>query len=186
MAAWAVTAPGPIDDGPLELVERAVPEPGPGHVRVRISVCGVCRTDLHLAEGDLPPHRPGAVPGHEAVGVVDACGPGATRFRVGERVGAAWLASTCGECRVCRTRRENLCLTPRFTGWDIDGGYAGYLVAREGYLYRLPDRFDDEAVAPLLCAGIIGYRALRRAELPPGGRLGLYGFGGSAHLTAQV
>lgn len=186
MRAWAVMSPGPIGSGPLRLVERPVPEPGPGEVRLRVAVCGVCRTDLHLAEGDLRPRRAGVVPGHEVVGYIDAQGSGSSRFALGERVGAAWLASSCGHCRYCLANRENLCTSPRFTGWDIDGGFAEYMVADERFLYRLPPVFDDQAVAPLLCAGIIGFRALRRAELPPGGRLGLYGFGGSAHLTAQV
>jgi propanol-preferring alcohol dehydrogenase len=149
-------------------------------------VCGVCRTDLHVAEGDLVPHAPEVVPGHEVVGVVDAAGPGASRFALGERIGIAWLRSTCGACRFCRGGAENLCLTPRFTGWDADGGYAEYAVIHEDYAYRLPDGYSDDAVAPLLCAGIIGYRALRRSAVAPGGRLGIYGFGGSAHLTAQV
>jgi propanol-preferring alcohol dehydrogenase len=172
--------------GPLDLVERPEPRPGPGVVRVRVSVCGVCRTDLHLAEGDLPPRRDRVVPGHEVVGVVDDLGPGARRFELGERVGIAWLRHTCGTCRFCARGDENLCLTPRFTGWDADGGYAELAVVDERYAYRLPDRFDDAEAAPLLCAGIIGYRALRRAALPPGGRLGIYGFGASAHLAAQV
>lgn len=181
-----MTAPGPIDSRPLRLGERRVPEPGPGEVRIRVSVCGVCRTDLHLCEGDLQPHRRGIVPGHEVVGRVDRLGAGCTRLRVGQRVGAAWLAESCGRCRYCRHGRENLCLSPRFTGWDADGGFAEYMVADERFVYELPDRFDDEAAAPLLCAGIIGYRSLRRAELPAGGRLGIYGFGASAHITAQV
>jgi alcohol dehydrogenase, propanol-preferring len=186
MRAWAVGTPGPIATGPLVLVDRPVPEPGPGEILVRMSPCGVCRTDLHLAEGDLPPHRPGTVPGHEVVGVVDALGPGAGRFRLGERAGIAWLRHTCGRCRWCRRGAENLCIDPRFTGWDADGGYAEWAVVEEAYAYRLPEEYDDEHAAPLLCAGIIGYRALRRADLPPGGRLGLYGFGASAHLAAQV
>jgi propanol-preferring alcohol dehydrogenase len=181
-----VTVPGPIDEGPVEPVERPIPTPGPGEVRVKVSVCGVCRTDLHLAEGDLAPKRPGVVPGHEVVGIVDALGPGATRFREGERIGIAWLRHTCGVCRFCRRGDENLCVAPRFTGWDDDGGYAEYAVVEEPYAYRLPEGFDDEHAAPLLCAGIIGYRALRRSLLPPGGRLGIYGFGSSAHITAQV
>jgi propanol-preferring alcohol dehydrogenase len=155
-------------------------------VRVAVSVCGVCRTDLHLAEGDLDPHGTDVVPGHEIVGVVDALGPGARRFEVGERIGVAWLRHTCGSCRFCARGDENLCIDPRFTGWDADGGYAEHAVVDERYAYRLPDVFSDDQAAPLLCAGIIGYRALRRAELPPGGRLGIYGFGGSAHLAAQV
>ena len=149
-------------------------------------MCGVCRTDLHVAEGDLPVHRPRVVPGHEIVGVVDSLGPGASRFTVGDRIGVAWLASTCGACRFCRRGDENLCVSATFTGWDHDGGYAETALADERYAYLLPSQLADEQAAPLLCAGIIGYRALRRCELPPGGRLGLYGFGGSAHLTAQV
>jgi propanol-preferring alcohol dehydrogenase len=186
MQAWVVDEPGPIDDHPLVLVERPIPTPGPGQVRVRVQVCGVCRTDLHLAEADLAPRHPRVVPGHEVVGTVDLLGPGAQRFAEGDRVGIAWLARTCGECRYCRTGRENLCIAPRFTGWDVDGGYAEYLVAEEDYAYSLPSEFNDIHAAPLLCAGIIGYRALRRSECPPGGRLGIYGFGASAHLTAQV
>ena len=148
--------------------------------------CGVCRTDLHLAEGDLPPRRAQVTPGHEIVGIVDAIGPGATRFAVGARVGVPWLAGTDGSCRFCRAGRENLCRAPRFTGWDLDGGYADWCVAHEAFVYLLPDAVSDEQAAPLLCAGIIGYRALRRAAVPPGGSLGIYGFGASAHLTAHL
>jgi propanol-preferring alcohol dehydrogenase len=184
--AWVVVAPGPIDGGPLELVDLPAPLPGPRELRVRVSVCGVCRTDLHLAEGDLAPRRPRVVPGHEVVGVVDAVGDGATRFAVGERVGIAWLRHTCGRCRFCARGDENLCVEPRFTGWDADGGYAELAVVDEAYAYRLPPSFTDDEAAPLLCAGIIGFRALRRAALPAGGRLGIYGFGASAHLAAQV
>jgi alcohol dehydrogenase, propanol-preferring len=163
-----------------------VPEPGANQVRVKVSACGVCRTDLHLVEGDLEPRRKGVIPGHEVVGTIDALGPSAVRFPVGRRVGIPWLGHTCGHCRFCLAGRENLCLTPRFTGWDADGGYAEFAVAHEDYVYELPEDFDDEHAAPLLCAGIIGYRALLRSELPPGGSLGIYGFGGSAHLTAQI
>jgi propanol-preferring alcohol dehydrogenase len=180
MKAWVVRTPG------LALVDREVPVPGPGEVRVRVTVCGVCRTDLHVRDGDLPVHRPEVVPGHEVVGVVDAIGPGAGRFALGERIGIAWLRHTCGVCRFCRRGGENLCLDPRFTGWDEDGGYAEHAVVDERYAYRLPEAFADREAAPLLCGGIIGFRALRRAELPAGGRLGIYGFGGSAHLAAQV
>lgn len=186
MRAWIVPEPRPIDESPLRLVERRVPEPAPGQIRVRVSACGVCRTDLHIAEGDLPPHRRGVVPGHEVVGHVDAGGPGPQRFAVGDRVGIPWLRSTCQTCRFCTSGRENLCTRPTFTGWDEDGGYAEYAVVPDAYAYALPDIFDDEHAAPLLCAGIIGYRAWRRASLPSGGRLGLYGFGASAHLCAQV
>ncbi len=151
-----------------------------------MSTCGVCRTDLHLAEGDLRPHRRDTVPGHEVVGVVDMLGPGATRFALGQRIGIAWLAHTCRTCRFCRRGDENLCLTPGFTGWDHDGGFAEWAVVDERFAYLLPDAFDDLTAAPLLCAGIIGFRSLRRTEVGPGGRLGIYGFGASAHLAAQV
>jgi propanol-preferring alcohol dehydrogenase len=184
--AWVVNRPGPASGRPLRLVQRPAPEPGPGEVRLSVSTCGVCRTDLHLAEGDLPPRRPATAPGHEVVGYVEQLGPGTSRFAVGDRVGVAWLRGTCGRCRFCRRGRENLCAAPVFTGWDVDGGYAERVVVPEGYAYRLPARYDDEHAAPLLCAGIIGYRALRLADLPPGGRLGIYGFGASAHLTAQL
>jgi propanol-preferring alcohol dehydrogenase len=186
MRAWAVTRPAPVDAHPLTFVEREVPKPPPGAVLLEVSVCGVCRTDLHVAEGDLPVHRAQVVPGHEIVGRVVDVGSSVTRFDVGDRAGAAWLHSTCGQCRWCRTGAENLCPSSRYTGWDEDGGYAEYVVVPAAYAYELPTGYADEQVAPLLCAGIIGYRALRRACLPPGGRLGLYGFGGSAHLVAQI
>jgi len=181
-----VDRPGPIDSGPLRLVDRDLPEPGPGQVRVRVRCCGVCRTDLHLAEGDLPPKAPRTTPGHEVVGVVDARGVAAARFEPGDRIGVPWLGGTDGTCRFCRRGAENLCLNPTFTGWDVHGGYAEACLVREEYAYQLPGGLDDEKAAPLLCAGIIGYRALRAAAVPPGGRLGIYGFGGSAHLAAQV
>lgn len=186
MRAWAVDRPGPVDRHPLVRIERPVPEPGPGEVLVRIDACGVCRTDLHLAEGDLAPRRHLVVPGHEVVGVVEALGQASSRLHLGERVGIPWLARTCGTCRFCQRGDENLCEAPAFTGWDRDGGYAEWAVAAEAYVYRLPDAFDVQDAAPLLCAGIIGFRAWRRAHVPPEGRLGIYGFGGSAHLTAQV
>ncbi|MFC8504376.1 zinc-dependent alcohol dehydrogenase family protein [Pedococcus sp. NPDC057267] len=184
MRAWEVTGRGGAP-GRLRLVDRPVPEPAPGEVLVRVEACGVCRTDLHVADGDLAPHRPRVVPGHEVVGTVVRPGSGG-RFRAGDRVGVAWLRHTCGECRWCRSGTENLCPRAEFTGWDHDGGYAEYVVAAAAFAYRVPDSLPAEQAAPLLCAGIIGYRALRRAALPPGGRLGLYGFGASAHLTAQV
>lgn len=186
MRAWWVGRPGPADTGPLVAGERPDPVPGRGEVLVRVRVCGVCRTDLHLAEGDLHPKRPGVVPGHEVVGDVVASGPGADRFQAGERVGVAWLGGTCRVCRFCVRGQENLCLTPTFTGWDRDGGYADLVTVAQDFAYRLPESFRDEEAAPLLCAGIIGYRALLRADLPVGGRLGIYGFGASAHLAAQV
>ena len=184
--AWVVTDPGPIDGGPLRRVERELPEPEPGRIRVRVSCCGVCRTDLHLAEGDLPPRRPQTTPGHEVVGTVDALGADVTQFRIGDRVGVPWPGRTDGSCAYCRRGQENLCESPTFTGWDVDGGYADYCLADAAYVYPLPDAIDDEQAAPLLCAGIIGYRALLRAEVPAGGALCIYGFGGSAHLTAQI
>jgi propanol-preferring alcohol dehydrogenase len=186
MRAWVVHKPGPMATGPVRLTERARPEPGPGELLIRTACCGVCRTDLHLAEGDLPPKAPDVTPGHEVVGEVVEAGPGTVRFRPGDRVGVAWLAGTDGSCRYCRRGAENLCPRSVFTGWDRDGGYAEYVVAADAYVHHVPAGFSDAEAAPLLCAGIIGYRALRRAELPPGGRLGIWGFGGSAHLTAQV
>jgi alcohol dehydrogenase, propanol-preferring len=186
MQAWVVERTAPIEEGPLRRVERDEPQPTAGQVRVRISCCGVCRTDLHLAEGDLPPRRPAVTVGHEIVGTVDALGEGAARFAVGDRVGVPWLAYTDGSCGFCRRGAENLCLHPQFTGWDIDGGYAGACLTNEAYAYRLPAELDDEHAAPLLCAGIIGYRSLLRAAVPVGGRLGIYGFGSSAHITAQI
>lgn len=186
MRAWIVDTPRPIDDGPLRRIERDLPEPGPWQVRVAIRCCGVCRTDLHLAEGDLAPKRHGVTPGHEIVGTVVARGERARRFEVGQRIGVPWLGGTDGSCRFCRRGEENLCTSPTFTGWDVDGGYADECVVDEAYAYALPDSLPDEQAAPLLCAGIIGYRALRAARLRPGGALGIYGFGGSAHLTAQI
>ncbi|MFI6985951.1 zinc-binding alcohol dehydrogenase family protein [Embleya sp. NPDC050154] len=184
--SWVVGRPGPIDTQPLDFVEREWAQPGPGEILVRVEACGVCRTDLHLAEGDLKPHRANTVPGHEVVGVVESVGMDSTRFVTGDRVGIAWLRHTCGRCCRCRSGAENLCPDSRYTGWDADGGFADRLVAPEDYAYALPVDRAAEYLAPLLCAGIIGYRALRRADLPPGGRLGVYGFGASAHLAAQV
>jgi alcohol dehydrogenase, propanol-preferring len=186
MQAWWVETPGPIDGHPLRFGKRPRPQPGPGEIRIRVSACGVCRTDLHLAEGDLPPRRSRTVPGHEIVGTVDRCGEGADRFVLGERVGGAWLRRSCGTCRFCRRHAENLCLDPSFTGWDADGGYAQCVVVPEDWAYRIPPGFTDIQAAPLLCAGIIGYRALRRAELPAHGRLGIYGLGASGHLALQI
>lgn len=185
MRAWAVSGRGGAP-GRLVAVERAVPVPAPDEVLVRVLACGVCRTDLHLADGDLEARAPLRVPGHEAVGEVVEAGGSAYRFVVGDRLGIAWLRRTCGSCRPCRSGRENLCLASEYTGWDADGGFAEYAVVPEAWAYALPADLDPVATAPLLCSGIIGYRALRRAQLPPGGRLGIYGFGASAHLTAQL
>lgn len=164
----------------------AVPQPAAGELLLAVRTCGVCRTDLHVAEGDLPIHRRHVTPGHEVVGEVVALGEGATGFTPGDRVGIAWLRHTCGECGYCLRGDENLCPQSRYTGWDADGGYAEYATVPAQFALRLPGGYSDDELAPLLCAGIIGYRSLMRAELPPGGRLGIYGFGGSAHITAQV
>ena len=187
MRAWRVRRPGPVRSGPLQYDgHAATPDPAAGELLVAVRACGVCRTDLHVAEGDLAVHRPGVVPGHEVVGEVVALGVGAAGFAVGDRVGIAWLRHTCGHCVHCRRGAENLCPDSRYTGWDADGGYADFATVPADFAHRLPEGYTDSELAPLLCAGIIGYRALLRADLPPGGRLGLYGFGGSAHITAQV
>ncbi|GHH14497.1 alcohol dehydrogenase [Streptomyces lanatus] len=181
MRAWSVAGAGA-----LRLVDRPVPVPADDELLVRVRACGVCRTDLHVVEGDLPVHRAGVTPGHEVVGEVAGVGAAVRGFGGGERVGVAWLRWTDGTCRYCVRGSENLCPGSSYTGWDADGGYAEYTTVPAAFAYRLPDGPDDVSLAPLLCAGIIGYRALRRSALPAGGRLGLYGFGGSAHLCAQV
>ena len=187
MRAWRVRQPGPMTTHPLDAVTVDVPVPGPGELLVAVHACGVCRTDLHVAEGDLPVHRHGVIPGHEVVGEVAAIGPDAgDEFAVGDRVGIAWLRHTDGHCRFCVRGQENLCPESRYTGWDADGGYAEFATVPAAFAHHLPGGYSDTELAPLLCAGIIGYRSLLRAELPAGGRLGIYGFGGSAHLTAQV
>ena len=186
MRAWSVTRPGPLDGGPLREVRGPVPAPADDELLVRVRTCGVCRTDLHVAEGDLPVHRPGVTPGHEVVGEVAGAGAAVRGFEPGERVGVAWLRRTDGTCPYCLRGAENLCPASSYTGWDADGGYAAYTTVPAAFTHRLPEGLDDVGLAPLLCAGIIGYRALRRSALPPGGRLGLYGFGGSAHLCAQL
>ena len=186
MLAWAVAEPGGRGGERLRREHRPLPEPGPGDLLVRVRASGVCRTDLHVVMGDLPPHRSPVVPGHEVVGEVSDVGEAVTGWRTGERAGIAWLRHTDGTCVYCGRGAENLCPASRYTGWDADGGYAEYAVVPADYAYRLPDGYPDERLAPLLCAGIIGYRALRRSDLPPGGRLGIYGFGGSAHIAAQV
>ncbi|WP_283679903.1 zinc-dependent alcohol dehydrogenase family protein [Lentilactobacillus sp. Marseille-Q4993] len=188
MRAWQVTTPGPIDGdkAPLELVEKPVPVPNVGEVLVRVLTCGVCHTDLHVTEGDLPVHKSHVTPGHEIVGEVVKLGESANRFKIGDRIGIPWLRWTCGVCEYCRSGQENLCPNSLYTGWDHDGGYAEYVTVPEGFAYRIPDQFDSQTAAPLLCAGIIGYRAFLRANVPAGGSLGLYGFGGSAHITAQI
>lgn len=176
----------PVKKQSLNLVDLPVPEPGRGQVRLKVTVCGVCHTDLHIVEGDIQPSVMPIVPGHQVVGVVDALGGGVTKVRLGERVGVPWLYDTCGECEFCQHGEENLCPQARFTGFDVNGGFAEYMLAEAGFVLPLPDGIADVQAAPLLCAGIIGYRSLRVAGLKLGERLGLFGFGASAHLTIQV
>lgn len=172
--------------GALVPATRRVPVPARDEVLVAVEACGVCRTDLHVIDREIPPHRPRVIPGHQAVGTIVSVGSAVRDLEPGERVGVPWLRRTCGTCLWCREGRENLCHASQYTGWDADGGFAEYLTAPEAYVYPLPEDADPVEIAPLLCAGIIGYRALTRAALPPGGRLGIYGFGSSAHLTAQL
>ena len=186
MRAMVLTDTAAITSSPLAWREVPTPEPGPGEVRVRVRCCAICRTDLHVIEGELPPERRPVIPGHQVVGTVDALGPGCQRFQLGQRVGIAWLRHTCGQCRFCLAGRENLCPHARRTGYHADGGYAEFALVAENFAYAIPAVFDDVVAAPLLCAGIIGYRALARAELPRGGRLALYGFGSSAHVVLQI
>ena len=183
MRALALHAQAPIDTAPLVLEERPIPSPQPGEVLVEVRACGICRTDLHVVEGDLPLIVTPIVPGHQVVGRVVRDG---ARLRAGDRVGIAWLRWTDGTCPFCRDGRENLCARARFTGWHADGGFADYTTVREAYAYALPATLGDAEAAPLLCAGIIGYRALRLSAVRPGGRLGIYGFGSSASVTIQV
>ena len=176
----------PIDQNPLQLVDFPVPEPGPEDVLLRIKVCGVCHTDLHTVEGELPEVKLPIIPGHQIIGTVEKMGEKASRFKEGERIGVAWLYSSCTRCGYCTLENENLCESARFTGYHVNGGYAEYMVVPEKFAYVIPEIFSDEEASPLLCAGIIGYRALRLSEIKPGQRLGLYGFGASAHVAIQV
>lgn len=186
MKAMVLHDIAPIESSPLHCEDLADPAPGPGKVRLKVSCCTVCRTDLHVIEGDLPRARLPVIPGHQVVGTVDRLGAGCRLLQPGMRVGVAWLRHTCGQCDYCRRDRENLCESPRFTGYHEHGGYAEYAVVPEQFAYLIPDGFDDTSAAPLLCAGIIGYRALKRSNLQPGERLGLYGFGSSAHVVLQI
>ncbi|MGD9727712.1 MAG: zinc-dependent alcohol dehydrogenase family protein [Nitrospiraceae bacterium] len=186
MRAMVLAHPAAVTTNPLALREVARPEPGPGQVRVRIRVCGVCRTDLHVVEGELAEVPPDIIPGHEVVGIVEKLGRDVNDLKEGDRVGIAWLQATCGRCEFCLSGRENLCLRATFTGYRVNGGYAEYAVVAARYAYPLPPRFTDDEAAPLLCAGIIGYRALRLSGIKPGQRLGLYGFGASAHIAIQI
>lgn len=186
MQVMQLTHPGPITGRPLALVERPDPRPAPGDLLVKVTACGVCRTDLQLAEGDLRAKTLPIVPGHQAVGRVVEVGVGVTGWRVGDRVGVAWLGGTCGACARCREGRENLCGRAELTGWDRDGGFATHVIVHAVYALRLPDGFDDLAAAPLLCGGVVGYRSLKLCGIRPGGRLGLYGFGASALIAIQI
>lgn len=186
MKAMVLEAPGPIERAPLQLRDWPCPEPGEGEIRLRVRYCAVCRTDLHIVEGELTPPRLPIIPGHMIVGEVDALGPGCHRYQQGDRAGVAWLRHTCGACLYCRSGRENLCEASAYTGLDAHGGYAEYCIAAEAYAYALPSACDDLDAAPLLCSGIIGYRALERARVPEGGTLALYGFGSSAHVILQI
>ncbi|MBI3962433.1 MAG: zinc-dependent alcohol dehydrogenase family protein [Deinococcus sp.] len=186
MRALVLITPQPVAQAPLKLADMPVPAPGLGEVLVQVRTCGVCHTDLHLVEGELPRAKRPVVPGHQVVGVVAQVGPGVSQFTPGQRVGVAWLHRACGACDFCRRGEENLCPGARFTGCDVDGGYAEYLLAQVDFTYALPGGFSDAQAAPLLCAGIIGYRSLRLSEVRPGERLGLFGFGASAHLASQV
>jgi propanol-preferring alcohol dehydrogenase len=187
--AMVLDMPALVETRPLQMCEKGLPVPGPDEVRVCVEACGVCRTDLHVVEGDLAPRLPGIVPGHEVVGRVDALGANLEprpSLEIGARVGVPWLHRACGGCRFCLRGAENLCLEPRFTGWEVDGGYAEYCLAPADFVYAMPEDRSARELAPLLCAGIIGYRAYRRSGVMPGQRLGLYGFGGSAHIAIQV
>ncbi|MGH9354740.1 MAG: zinc-dependent alcohol dehydrogenase family protein [Terriglobia bacterium] len=186
MKACVLHGPAVIESNPLDFTSVPEPEPQQDEVLVRIAACGVCRTDLHVIEGELPPRKRPVIPGHQIVGVIEKPGPGVTRLCAGSRVGIPWLHHTCGVCQYCRAGKENLCDNATFTGYTVDGGYAEYTVAPEKFVYPIPDRFPDLQAAPLLCAGIIGFRALRLSGIQPGGRLGFYGFGAAAHVAIQV
>lgn len=190
MKAWVLKAQPPVHSRPLQLVDVPLPEPADDEIRLRVSTCGICRTDLHVVEGDLPVRRSPLVPGHQIVGVVDAIGGAVENFSVGDRVGVAWLHRTCGKCRFCIDGKENLCDQPDFTGWTVDGGYAEYTIAPATFTYKIPPAFDDVQAAPLLCAGIIGFRCLRLTGLTApewkGARLGIYGFGAAGHIAIQL
>src|SRR5207245_557414 len=186
MKACVLRAAAGIETNPLEYAEVATPQPKAGEVLVRVRACGVCRTDLHVIEGELPPRKSPVIPGHQVVGVIEKRGEGAQRFAAGARVGVAWLYRTDGTCEYCRSGAENLCDNPGFTGYSVDGGYADYIVAPEDFVYTIPESFPDEQAAPLLCAGIIGFRSLRLSRTKAGGRLGFYGFGAAAHVAIQV
>jgi propanol-preferring alcohol dehydrogenase len=186
MKACVLHSAAPVEKNPLDFIDVPTPQPGPREILVRVKVCGVCRTDLHVIEGELPPRKSPVIPGHQIVGVVEKTGKGATRFQVGSRVGIPWLHKTDQVCEYCRAGKENLCDDPTFTGYTVDGGYAEYAVAPDDFVYAIPDSFPDGQAAPLLCAGIIGFRSLRLSGITSGGRLAFYGFGAAAHVAIQV
>jgi alcohol dehydrogenase, propanol-preferring len=186
MKASILPARAAVETNPLRYTDVPIPEPRAGEVLVRVHVCGVCRTDLHVVEGELPILKTPVIPGHQVVGLVERAGPNSNRFQIGDRVGVAWLHSTDGTCEHCRSAHENLCDAATFTGYTVDGGYADYVVAREDFVYRIPDSFSDLEAAPLLCAGIIGFRCLRVSGIEGGQTLGFYGFGAAAHVAIQV
>jgi alcohol dehydrogenase, propanol-preferring len=186
MKAHLLKSPAPVETNPLVLSEVPVPQPGRGEVLVKVSACGICRTDLHVTEGELPPRKQPVIPGHQVVGVIEQLGPGASLYPLGTRVGVPWLHKTDGVCEYCRTGRENLCEAPLFTGYSVDGGFAEYTVAPEAFVYPIPEGFGDLQAAPLLCAGIIGFRCLRVSGIARGGNLGIYGFGAAGHVCLQV
>ncbi len=186
MKAQQLLSPRPIDENPLESREVAIPRPGTHEVVLKVHVCGICHTDLHVVEGDLPLPKIPVIPGHQIIGIVEEIGEDCTKWRKGERLGVPWLYSTCGTCEYCQSGRENLCDRARFTGFSVDGGFAEFVVVHENFLYRVPETFTDEHAAPLMCAGVIGYRSLRLSGIRPGRRIGLYGFGASAHIAIQI
>jgi alcohol dehydrogenase, propanol-preferring len=186
MKAHQLRSPGPVDTSPLSLVEVPTPVPADDQLLIRVRTCGICHTDLHIVEGELPLPRLPLTPGHQIVGIIERAGSSVTAFHQGDRVGVPWLFHTCGVCPFCRSGRENLCDRGMFTGYHVDGGYAEFMVVGEKFAYRIPDAYSDIHAAPLLCAGVIGFRALRLSEMRPGGRLGIYGFGASAHIAMQI
>jgi len=186
MRAMCCENPRPINQNPLALVETPAPEPAVHEIRLQIRTCGICHTDLHVVEGDLPPQKQPVIPGHQIVGVVEALGDDVQRFKIGDRVGVPWLNRTCGTCVFCQRGKENLCENAQFTGYRVDGGFAEYIVVHEDFAYAIPETFSPAAAAPLLCAGVIGYRALRLSGIQSDQRLGLFGFGASAHIVIQI
>jgi propanol-preferring alcohol dehydrogenase len=175
-----------IETGPLSFQDMPIPKPEPDELLIKVKACGVCHTDLHIIEGEIPLHKTPIVPGHEIIGIVEEAGKGVKSFKKGDRVGIPWLYSTCGKCQFCRDGRENLCENARFTGYDVDGGYAEYIIGLEDFTYKIPAQFDASHAAPLMCAGVVGYRAYRLSEAKKGKRLGIFGFGASAHLIIQI